>query len=117
MPNCVTASSSSPRFSSSVTNVLGRPAPQRATNLLICAVVDLVLQPLPVHVLAFRAGDMSFGKTGHADGEFTRLTDELDELIGELESALGHLELPLAAGRVAAQGQNVFDPARARFRQ
>src|SRR5213082_3513914 len=90
-------------------------AEEKLRDHKIRAAIDLVFQPLPVHVFAFLAGDVSFGKAGHADGKPARLTNELHQLIGKLESALGHFELARAAGRVAAQRQNVVDAARARY--
>jgi len=44
------------------------------------AVIDLRLQPLPVHVLAFIAGDVPLGESGDADGEWADLADAPDQL-------------------------------------
>src|SRR5258708_2258020 len=62
---------------------------------------------LPVRVFALLARDVTFGKTGDAGGEAVLLADELYELRGKLEAAGRGLEFA-AAGRIAAQRENIF---------
>src|SRR6266540_5833836 len=83
----------------------------------IRALIDFVLQPSPVHVFAFFAGDVSLGKTGYADGKPARLADELDQLIGKLESSFGLLEFACGTRRITAQRQDIVYSARAGFLQ
>ena len=73
----------------------------------IRARVHLFLQMPPVGVFAFLAGDVAFGKTCDADGKIARLADEFHKLRRELKAAGRRLEFA-AAGRVAAQGEDVF---------
>src|SRR5262249_36116965 len=51
------------------------------------ALLDLVGEAVPVHMTAFGAGDMPFGKSGDADGEIAGVADALHELIRVLETA------------------------------
>jgi hypothetical protein len=70
------------------------------------AAVDLLLQPLPVHLLAFRAGYVSFRKAGDADRELADLANTLNQLIGVLEAAFGSDELAaVRRDRRAARGR------------
>ena len=68
----------------------------------------------PVIVFAGFIGDVAFRETGDADGKIARLADELDELRGEFEAVGRRLKFA-AAGRVAAQAQDVFAAERADF--
>ena len=81
----------------------------------IRAAINLVLEPGPIHVFALLAGDVALGKTGGADGKAAQFADVADELVGKLEAALGFFEHAVAAGRIAAQGEDVFDAERARL--
>ncbi len=74
--------------------------------------IHLLLQMLPIGVLALFARDMALGKTRHADREITLLANEAHQLAGELKSAGSDLELA-PAGRVAPQRQEISDPQRA----
>src|SRR6266704_824324 len=78
----------------------------------IGARVNLSFQVTPIHVLAFFAGDVTFGKTGDADAEIVLFSNEPDQLAGKFEASGRGLELA-AAGRVAAQGQDIADAQRA----
>src|SRR5690242_8888875 len=62
----------------------------------------------PVDELSILAGDMAFGKTGHADGKIGMLANELDELARKFEPARSHFELA-AAGGIATQSENVLN--------
>ena len=68
----------------------------------------------PVVKFAIRIGNVAFGKTGDAHGKVAGLADEPDELRCEFK-ATGHRLEFTAAGRVAAQGQDVFAAGRADF--
>jgi hypothetical protein len=78
--------------------------------------LDFFPQMPPIGVLALLAGDVAFGKTGDAGGKIPLLTDEIDQL-GRIFKAAGRGLKFAAAGRVAAQGQNVFAVERADFFQ
>ena len=77
------------------------------------AVVDLRLQPLPVDVLAFAAGDVPFGKPGDADREVAELADELAPVDRSTRSRPRSSRTRGAVRRIAAQREDVLD-ARAR---
>jgi len=68
----------------------------------------------PVGVFAFLAGDVAFRKTGDARGEIARFADEFDKLRGEFKAA-GCWQEFAAAGRIAAQGEDVLAAKRADF--
>src|ERR1035437_7899378 len=70
----------------------------------------------PGRVLACRAGNMTFRKTGDAGGKIARLADEIHQLRGIFKTAGRGLEFA-TAGRVAAQGQDVFAVERTDFVQ
>ena len=70
----------------------------------------------PIGVFAVLARDVAFGKTGDADGKIALLADELDKLRGEYKTSGRGLEFT-AAGRIAAQRENVFATERADFFQ
>ena len=80
----------------------------------IRARVHFFLQMPPVGVLAGLVGDVAFGKTGDAHGKIARFADELHQFRGEFKAAGRGLELA-AAGRIAAQGENVPAAGRADF--
>ena len=81
------------------------------------AVIDLHLQPVPVLMLAVRAGDMSFREAGHADRERTGLANQSHQLVGVLEPAVRFHEPAAAVRRIAAQRQDVLDPQLTRLVQ
>ena len=58
---------------------------------------------------------MTFREPGGADGKTAQFPDVADELVRKLEAALGFLEHAVAAGRIAAQRQDVFDADAARL--
>src|SRR4030095_4887785 len=76
--------------------------------------VDLLLQPLPVYLLALLAGDVALRESGDANGERPDLTNALNQLIRVLEAAFGSDELA-AVRRIAAQREHVRDAQRSRL--
>ena len=59
----------------------------------IRARLDLLLEMLPVHLLAQLAGDVAFRKTGDADAEAALLADELHELRRNTRSRRASVEI------------------------
>ncbi|MDB6123995.1 MAG: hypothetical protein JWQ71_2988 [Pedosphaera sp.] len=78
-------------------------------NDKVSAAINLLLQVIPIDMFALGAGDVAFRETGGANGESAQFAQETDELMGIFKAALGPGELAVAAGRVAAQGQDVGD--------
>ena len=70
----------------------------------------------PVGVFAGLAGDVAFGKTGDADGKTVARADEFHKLGRKFKTAGRRLEFS-AAGRVAAERENVLAAERADFFQ
>ena len=76
----------------------------------VSSVVDLRLEPSPVLVLAFAAGDVSLGESGDADGERAELADAANQLVRVLEAPCRLDELVSAVRRIAAQREDVSYP-------
>ena len=70
----------------------------------------------PVVVLPVFVGNVAFGKTGDARAKIAGLADEFHKLRREFKAAGRRPEFA-AAGRVAAQGEDVFAAGRADFVQ
>src|SRR5271157_72663 len=83
-------------------------AEEKLSQYEIRAAIDLGLQPVPIHFPPLHAGDVALRESGGADAKAAHLLDERDQLISKREASLRFFELALAAGRIAAQGENIF---------
>ena len=77
----------------------------------IRALIDLGLEPLPVDVFAFAAGDVALRKPCDADRKAAGRADMPDQLVRVLKTAVGPDELADAARRVTPQSEDVLDPS------
>ena len=75
--------------------------------------IDLGFQTVPIDFTAFFAGNVPFRETGRANGEAAKIAHKGDQLRTEFKTAFSLLEVTGPGGRIAAQGQNVFNPSRA----
>src|SRR5438105_11763045 len=72
------------------------------------AVIDFLLQVLPIDLPSPFAGHMAFRESGHPDGKAIQLPDQLDQLIGKLEPPLGLFKLTRPGRRITPQCQDIL---------
>ncbi len=83
MPNCVTASSSSPRRSSSAVSATGSAAPHNEMNRLICAVLEDTRARGIRNILALRGDPPLGGAAPCSDFEYSHQLVQFIREVGE----------------------------------